>query len=88
MYDDDNGEGVNDDDIGAIGGALEWEFGFALDLKFVPPCPPIHPTDVGFLFGGELKIALFCKVLSFNIPIKELHWIILYRPFILRMLDF
>ena len=44
--DDDNGEGVNDDDIGAQGGAFEWEFGFALE-NFVPP---IHPTDVGFLF--------------------------------------
>ena len=46
MIDDDNGGSVNDDDIGAQGGAFEWEFGFALK-NFVPP---ICPADVGFLF--------------------------------------
>ena len=52
MDDDDDDEGVDGDSISsALGGAFEWEFGFALLENFVPP---IHPMDVGFLKTKKL----------------------------------
>ena len=63
VNDDDNGGSVNDDDIGAQGGAFEWEFGFALK-NFVPP---ICPADVRFLFW-RLKNILHTP------PTHSSHW--------------
>ena len=48
----DDGDGGNDDDIVALGGAFEWEFGFALDLNFVPTAHSTHGSRISF-WGGE-----------------------------------
>ena len=50
--DDNDSEGGNDDDIGALGGAFEWEFGFALGLNFEPTTHSTHGSRISF-WGGE-----------------------------------